>query len=283
MRGMRGRIGLAAAVLGLLAGAAGRTRADFIVNTGIPDGLMAMASRPENPSLGKIEIEAADDFILSSPTQVTNGSFTGLLTGTLPTNNDVRVEIYRVFSADSDTNRTPNVPTRANSPSDVAFKDSDNAGLSFQTTILNPSFTASNSVLNGIHPSPNQTTGGEGPVTGQEVQFTFTLAKPFELPAGHYFFIPQVNVTDGEFYWLSSPRTPPPFPGDLQAWIRNADLDPDWLRVGTDIVGGNPAPTFNASFVLNGIAVPEPPALVMGGTAALVGLGYACRRRGVAG
>ena len=37
------------------------------------------------------------------------------------------------------------------------------------------------------------------------------------------------------------------------------NLDPDWLRIGTDIVGGNPAPTFNMAFSLEGVnAVPEP-------------------------
>ena len=42
------------------------------------------------------------------------------------------------------------------------------------------------------------------------------------------------------------PGTPfPPGVTDLQSWIRNSDLDPDWLRIGTDIVGGT---TFNAAF-----------------------------------
>jgi hypothetical protein len=244
---------------------------------------MAMASRPE--SSGKIEIEAADDFILNSPTQVTNGLFTGLLVGNSPTINSVHLEIYRVFPLDSTNPPSGNVPTRVNSPSDVAFDSRDVNPADLGTTVLNSSFTAQNSVLNGINKIPNQTTGGEGAVTGQEVLFSFKLANPFQLPDGHYFFVPQVDVTGGEFYWLSAPRpiVPPgtPFSPDLQAWIRNADLDPDWLRVGTDIVGGATPPTFNASFVLNG--VPEPPTLVMGGTAALVGLGYACRRRRVAG
>jgi hypothetical protein len=35
-------------------------------------------------------------------------------------------------------------------------------------------------------------------------------------------------------------------------WIRNADLDPDWLRVGTDIVDDALPPTFNGSFLLSG-------------------------------
>jgi len=116
---------------------------------------------------------------------------------------------------------------------------------------VSASFTASNSVVNGINKSPNQTTGGEGPVTGEEVLFSVTFTTPFSLPAGHYFFIPQVGLSSGNFLWLSS-AAPPQFAGDLQSWIRNADLDPDWLRIGTDIVGGSPAPTFNGTFSLSG-------------------------------
>jgi hypothetical protein len=55
----------------------------------------------------------------------------------------------------------------------------------------------------------------------------------------------------------------------LQAWTRDGNLDPDWLRVGTDIVGGATPPTFNAAFSLSGTSVPEPSsvALVIGGLA----------------
>ncbi|HEY7296018.1 MAG TPA: Ig domain-containing protein, partial [Dehalococcoidia bacterium] len=67
--------------------------------------------------------------------------------------------------------------------------------------------------------------------------------------------------SSGNFYWLSAakPIVPPgtPFPigeTDLPAWIRNSGLEPDWLRVGTDIVGGGPAPTFNGAFSLNGVS-----------------------------
>ena len=74
------------------------------------------------------------------------------------------------------------------------------------------------------------------------MQFTITFANPFMLHADHYFFVPQVQVTNGEFYWLSAsrPSVAPgtPFAPDLQSWIRSAALDPDWLRVGTDILGG---------------------------------------------
>jgi hypothetical protein len=85
----------------------------------------------------------------------------------------VRVEIYRVFPNDSDTMRTINVLTRMNSPSDVAFADrsSNDGNLNFSTSVLNANFTALNSVLNGINPFPNQTTGGEGSITGEEVRF----------------------------------------------------------------------------------------------------------------
>jgi hypothetical protein len=40
----------------------------------------------------------------------------------------------------------------------------------------------------------------------------------------------------------------------LQAWIRNASLAPDWLRIGTDIIGGS---TFNMTFSLAGNTIPD--------------------------
>lgn len=262
----------------------------FSFNTGNPDGKIAFASRPATG--GKFEIESADDFVLTGSTSITSATFTGLLTGgaTLGNIGQVRVEIYRVFPLDSDVGRTsgpptfstPEVPTRVNSPSDVEFNDRDTSSgnLTFTAALLSGSFTANNSVQpGGIHPLPGQTTGGNGSVTGQEVEFTVNFITPFVLPADHYFFVPQVQITGGEFLWLSAPRpiVPPgtPFPAgftDLQSWTRDQFLDPDWLRVGGDIVGPTPgtAPTFNAAFSLNGDSVsdvPEP------ATGLLLGLG----------
>jgi hypothetical protein len=88
-----------------------------------------------------------------------------------------------------------------------------------------------------------------------------TFATPFDLPADHYFFVPQVLLinADDHFLWLSAPKpiVPPgtPFMLDLQEWIRNADLDPDWLRVANDIIGSPPA--FNAAFSLTGETPPH--------------------------
>jgi len=259
----------------------------FFFSTGDPDGKIATASRPD---IGGIEIESADDFVLAKATTITGATFTGLIpSGALVT--DVIVEIYRVFPKDSDTVRTPNVPTRTNSPSDVAFdsRDSGLGELVFGTTVVSPSFTANNSVLNGIFPKPNQLTQGEGPVTGEEVVFSVNFSTPFTLDPDHYFFIPQVQLDSGDFLWLSAPKpivTPgTPFPvgfTDLQSWIRNANLDPDWLRIGTDIVGpppqGGPAPTFNAAFTLVGQEVPEPATILL----IAIGLGilwWGLRRR----
>lgn len=266
----------------------------FSFSTGDPDGKMATASRPSTG--GKFEIESGDDFVLTSTTTITSATFTGLLTGNA-TVGEVRVEIYQVFPNDSNVARTSGpptfstsqVPTRVNSPSDVEFADRDTASsnLTFATSVLSGNFTALNSVLNGINPSPGQRTGGEGAVTGTEVQFDVNFTQPFTLPPNHYFFVPQVEVTDPSrnFFWLSAPRPivapGTPFPAgftDLQEWIRNENLAPDWLRVGTDIVGGMPAPTFNATFSLTG-NVPEPASwsLIV---AALAGFGLVQLRRG---
>ena len=264
----------------------------LLFSTGSPDGKMAVATRPSSP--GKFEIEAGDDFILSSPTQINSATFTGLM----PANSsvqDVVVEIYRVFPADSDVNRTSGpptfstaqVPTRVNSPSDVAFVSRDFAAnqLNFTTSALGP-FDVLNSVRpGGIHPIPGQTTGGNGPVNGeQEVTFSVVFTTPFVLPADHYFFVPQVGLNDGNFLWLSAPRPitggTGPFVGDLQAWTRDQMLDPDWLRVGADIVGPNPAtaPTFNLAFSLTGVSgVPEPSTWAMM-LVGFLGLGLAFRQ-----
>jgi PEP-CTERM motif len=252
----------------------------YFFSAGNPDGKMATASRPS--SAGKIEIESADDFALTSPTNLNSATFTGLLPtdGALSDIVDVRVEIYRVFPNDSDVGRTsgsptfstPQVPTRVNSPSDVEFDDRSAAAhnLTFTPGIIQSSFTAANSVLNGIHPSPGFHTGGDGSVTGQEVQFNVQFSMPFSLPPDHYFFVPQVELSSGDFYWLSAPKpiVPPgiSFPvgfTDLQEWVRTEDLAPDWLRVGTDIVGGSPAPTFNSTFSLSGQVIPEPASLLL--------------------
>jgi hypothetical protein len=242
----------------------------LLVSTGNPDGLIAMASRPD--SVGKIEIEAADDFVLTGATNVTGGSFVGLLpTGaSLSSISEVVVEIYRVFPKDSTVPPSGNVLTRVNSPSDVAFdsRDSSTGSLTFTPSVVQSSFTAGNSVLNGINKLPNQFTGGEGAVTGEEVSFNVTFTTPFDLPADHYFFVPQVLLTDGDFFWLSAPKpivSPgTPFPAgatDLQTWMRNGDLDPDWSRVGTDITHQGP---FNAAFSLSGSpSVPEASTLLL--------------------
>jgi hypothetical protein len=269
----------------------------FSFSTGNPDGKIATATRPE--SSGKFEIESADDFVLTHSTSITSATFTGLLPigATAADVGEVVVEIYRVFSKDSNVGRTngpptfstSNVPTRVNSPSDNAFDSRDTASgtLSF-TASVGMSFTAAKSVQpGGIHPTPGQTTGGDGSVRGEETVFSITFTTPFTLPADHYFFVPQVQLSDGDFLWLSAPRPGTPFPPgftDLQSWTRDdspGGIAPDWLRVGTNIVGppgvGLKAPTFNAAFSLGGTVVPEPStwAMMLLGFA---GLGFASWR-----
>ena len=229
----------------------------FFFSTGNPDAKMAAASRPP---VSALEIEAADDFELPLQTSIQIASFTGLVPSATTAGDisEVVVEIYRVFPLDSTNPPSGAVPTRVNSPSDVDFASRTLSGHGFTVTLseLSPSFFANNSVLNGIHPIPGQTTGGEGPVSGEEVLVVVTFATPIVLPAGHYFFVPQIQLSSGNFYWLSAPK-PIVSPGtplavDLQAWIRNADLAPNWLRIGTDIVGGAPAPTFNLAYSITG-------------------------------
>ena len=59
----------------------------------------------------------------------------------------------------------------------------------------------------------NVTTMGEGPVTGEEVEITITFTSPIVLPAGHYFFRPEVLLANGDFLYLSAPRPIVPVAG----------------------------------------------------------------------
>jgi PEP-CTERM motif len=256
----------------------------FFFSTGNPDGLIATLSR--TASTGKLETETADDFVTTAPTVITNATFTGLLVGGATTANvsQVEIELYHVFPIDSTNPPDGRVTTRMNSPSDNNFFAADSAlgQLSFTTTVLNPRFTAANSVVNGINAKPNQFTGGEGAVTGTEVQFNITFTTPITLGPDHVFFRPEVNLGNaGDFLWLSAPRPivapGTPFAPDLQSWIRNdgaGALAPDWSRIGTDITNQGP---FNAAFTLTGTTVPEPAtwAMMLLGFA---GLGFAFRQ-----
>ena len=245
--------------------------APFFFSTGNPDGRLGALSQP--PNGGKLETETADDFLLSDTTVISGATILGLIPSgaTAADIGNVEVEVYHVFPADSVNPPSGNVPTRANSPSDVeidsATRDGSLGTLSFTASLVSSSFTVANSVVTGINKKPNQATLGEGPVTGAEVQIAITFTPPIVLPGSpsplnHYFFRPEALVTTGgNFLYLSAPRPivapGTPFVGDLQAWIRNTDLKPDWLRLGTDIIDGPTPPTFSMTFSLSGHTVPK--------------------------
>src|SRR5262252_5395071 len=254
---MKSRKSLTAAILSVaLWLATPAWAATFFFTTGTPDGRLGAASRPA--SSGKLETETADDFILPDTTVISRATIIGLVPSGTPLANitQVEVELYHIFPLDSGPFDNK-VPTRVNSPSDVeissATRDSSNGTLAFTASVLSGTFSVANTVVNNIAVN----THGEGPATGEEVQITIDFTTPIILPAGHYFFRPEVLVTGGDFLYLSTPRVAPIFVGDLQAWIRNTPLKPDWLRIGTDIIDGTPAPTFNMAFSLTGDTVPE--------------------------
>ena len=122
------------------------------------------------------------------------------------------------------------------------------------------------------------------------MRFDVTFTSPITLGPDHYFFVPQVELDSGNFLWLSASRPivppgtdfPPGFT-DLQSWTRDdPGIAPDWLRVGTDIVGPDVgAPTFNAAFSLSGALVPEPStwAMMLLGFAGLGFVGYRQARK----
>jgi hypothetical protein len=239
-------------------------RSVFLFSTGLPDGQIATISEPPNTHNSQVEFETADDFVLNTETVIQHASFTGLLTGGagLGDVSNVFLTIYRVFPNDSDLGRTPQVPTRNNSPADNEIDNFDSAvgDLHFQARVLSPSFTSQKSVSSADKISVNS--GGNGPATGAEVEFDVTFNAKLDLPAGHYFFVPKIGLNDtaptsADFLWLSAPKpiVPPgtPFLPDLQTWMRETPgIAPDWLRIGADIIGNT---AFNGSFSLSGNTV----------------------------
>jgi hypothetical protein len=254
----------------------------FTFSTGDPDGRIATLSRP-NGGPGIIETETADDFILSAQqTSLTQATFTGLIPAGA-TVTQVEIEFYHVFPTDSAFPPSGNVVSRVNSPADneiaAATRDSLAGTLSFSTTTLSSNFSVANTVVNGIHKQPNQFTGGEGPTSGQETLISVNFLPPVDLPADQYFFRPEAALSSGNFLWLSA-AGPSLFEGDLQSWIRNEDLKPDWERIGTDVTHQGP---FNTSFSLTGVAVPGPiagaglPSLILA-CGAILALARRCRQ-----
>ena len=117
---------LISAILSSVIATATSANADSLFNfsAGNPTDAMASASRPDVS--GSFEIESADDFVLTGgQTSINSASFTGLVvpgTGGTPSVSQVTVEIYRVFPLNSTLPPSGHVPTRNNSPSDVAFE-----------------------------------------------------------------------------------------------------------------------------------------------------------------
>jgi hypothetical protein len=245
----------------------------FFFSTGDPDGLLGALSQPAGA--GTLETETADDFALTQTTSISKATIFGLIPeGTpLASIENVEVEIYHVFPGDSDVSRTSGpptfstaqVPTRVNSPADneidTATRDGSQGTLRVTASVVKPGFSVANSVVRGINPTPNNVTSGEGARTGDLVEIAITFTPPILLPADNYFFRPQVQVNGGEFLYVSAPKPivapGTPFASDRQSWIRNSALSPDWLRIGKDIIGGNPAPAFNQAFSLTGQTVPN--------------------------
>ena len=235
--------------------------ASFFFSAGAVDGKLGALSR--RPSPGKIETETADDFLLQQTTVIKGATINGLIKAGTPLSNilNVEVEIYHVFPLDSAA-FSGKVPSRNNSPSDFetdsATRDAGAGTLRFLPALVSHDFQVTKTVVNGINAAAPNTTGEPG-LTGDRVEITITFTTPIVLPPGHYFFRPEAEVVNDDFLYLSAPRpivSPgTPFAGDAQAWIRNSSISPDWLRIGTDIIGG--APTFSMTFTLTGETIPQ--------------------------
>jgi hypothetical protein len=271
---MVGRCAVSALALAAALAAGPASAADFFFTTGAADQRLGSLSQPSGPAPQenvRPGFETADDFALTRSTTLTHATFIGLVApGTkLSDIKNVETEFYHFLPAGQDTGGL--VPTRVNSPTDFeiadATRDGADGSLSFTMTVLDPNFTVGNTVsaLKSGATSVLTATGGNGAFTGEEIEFDVTFTNGVELDPNHLFFRPQVDVADGgQFFWLSAarPAGAQVAPGitDLQSWVRNDSLAPNWERVGNDVIG---AGSFNMAFSLTGNAVPEPASWAM--------------------
>ena len=182
MRGKIAALTLASSLAVFLLLALQASAGPFFFSTGNPDGKLATLSR--RPTATALETETADDFIVTNCIVINQATITGLVPLGTPLANiaNVEVEVYHVFPKDSAFPLSGHVPTRTNSPADAeiddATRDGADGSLSFTAAMVSSSFTAANSIVNGINKIPNQTTLGEGPVTGEEVTLTISFHPP---------------------------------------------------------------------------------------------------------
>src|SRR6266581_6445963 len=100
---MRMRLSLVSAMITAGVLAAPAWAAPFSFTTGNPDGRLGALSQTE--SSGNFATETADDFFLTETTVIKGATITGLKTAPSAITN-VEVEVYHVFSLDSNVGRT---------------------------------------------------------------------------------------------------------------------------------------------------------------------------------
>ena len=203
---------------------------------------MATATRPDDG--GAFEIELADDFVLTNTTPITSATFTGLLPAGATAVRRSSSKSTGCFRRISDVGRTsgpptfstPQVPTRVNSPSDVAFdsRDFEASGLTFSTTVVDHQFHRSSTRCSPAASIPYRaiSTGGNGAGHGRGGPVRRDLHHALPPPRRPLFLrapgpAGQTAISFGCRRRNRScpPGTPfPPGFTDLQSWTRDAAI-----------------------------------------------------------
>ena len=205
----------------------------YSFSTGDPDGKMATASSPGQRGSSRSR-RPTISFSRQRPRSPARPS-PASSPGTRSVSN-VPVEIYRVFPtirtraapAGRQRSRLPRRrPARIRHRMSHLAADAATGGLQVRDNRHGILHRAQLGAAGWHQSQTGQFTGGNGPVTGEENDFSMSFTNDLLLPANHYFFVPQVgHGSDGNFLWLSAPR---PIAGGLghSRWVyRPAELDP---------------------------------------------------------
>ena len=261
----------------------------YSFSTGDPDGRIATASRPGRPPENSRSRSATISF--SPTTSITSATFTGLVPAVASASECRRRDLPRISQGFGcrQHQRVANVL-------DAASADARQFALrhrirgarrcdrrpelhdrSAEPQLHREQLGATRAASIPNRHRHRRRRSGHGRGSGVHANLYHPLpppGRPLFLrasgPAGRRRFLLAVGAE-------TDPSRPGPFrPAKLDADDISPDnLEPDWLRVGTDIVG---AGAFNAAFSLTGSTVPEPStwAMMLLGFA---GLGFAAYRR----
>ena len=218
---------------------------DFFFTTGNADGLLGALSRSDSP--GKVETETADDFVLTQTTIISGATIVGLVNAAVANITNVEVEVYNRFRWTRSVSSVGATCSRASTRRRTSKSMPPRAMEAWERSVLPQRQLSANfhrTEHRGKRHQPESEPAGPAArvaTSGAEVEDHHHVHQADPSARRSLFLSPggvgggwrfPVAVGAAGRSWRPARRSR----SDLQAWIRNARLAPDWVRIGTDVI-----------------------------------------------